>query len=122
MRVDAALDGLDVLFAHTVYRVVQEAMTNVLRHARAKSTDIAATAEGAKIVVEVSDDGVGLAEGTPFGRGLTGMRDRVRALGGTFELSRTECQTFIRCRLPHLPARLQASATARDRYQSDGCR
>jgi two-component system sensor histidine kinase UhpB len=122
IRVDTALDGLDVLFAHTVYRVVQEAMTNVLRHARAKSADIAATTEAAEIVVEVSDDGVGLAEGTAFGRGLTGMRDRVRALGGTFELSRTERRTFIRCRLPHLPARPHASATAPDSYQAEGCR
>jgi two-component system sensor histidine kinase UhpB len=116
MHVDAPLDGIDVLFAHTVYRVVQEAMTNVLRHANAKSADIAADVQGDQIVVEVSDDGIGLPEGAPFGRGLTGMRERARALGGSFETSRIGHRTSVRCRLPYAAAgQAQTSTTAGDR-------
>jgi two-component system sensor histidine kinase UhpB len=44
-----------------------------------------------------------------MGRGLTGMRERVRALGGTFELSRGDGRTCIRCNLPLTPAELQTS-------------
>jgi two-component system sensor histidine kinase UhpB len=106
MHVDAALEGLDVLFAHTVYRVVQEATTNVLRHARAKTADISAGVEGGQIVVQVSDDGVGLPEETTFGRGLSGMRERLRALGGSLEVSRADQWTSVRCRLPYASAAL----------------
>jgi two-component system sensor histidine kinase UhpB len=101
MHVDAALEGLDVLFAHTVYRVVQEATTNVLRHARAKTANISASVEGGQIVVQVSDDGIGIPEGTAFGRGLSGMRERLRALGGTLEVSSADQWTSVRCRLPY---------------------
>jgi two-component system sensor histidine kinase UhpB len=101
MHVDAALEGLDVLFAHTVYRVVQEAATNVLRHARAKTANISASVEGGQIVVQVSDDGIGIPEGTAFGRGLSGMRERLRALGGTLEVSSADQWTSVRCRLPY---------------------
>jgi two-component system sensor histidine kinase UhpB len=106
MHVDAALEGLDVLFAHTVYRVVQEATTNVLRHARAKTADISAGLEGGQIVVQVSDDGVGLPEEITFGRGLSGMRERLRALGGSLEVSRADQWTSVRCRLPYTSAAL----------------
>ena len=101
MHVDAELEALDVLFAHTVYRIVQEATTNVLRHARAKSAEITAAVDGGQIVVQVSDDGIGMPEGTGFGRGLSGMRERLRALGGSLELSREENRTLVRCRLPY---------------------
>jgi two-component system, NarL family, sensor histidine kinase UhpB len=104
MHVDAELEGLDALFAHTVYRVVQEATTNVLRHAHAKSAEVSATVEGGQIIVQVSDDGVGLPEKIAFGRGLSGMRERLRALGGSFELFRTEQRTSVCCRLPHRAA------------------
>lgn len=122
MRVDAALDGIDVLFAHTVYRVVQEATTNVLRHANATSTDIEAAIQGEQIVVKVSDDGIGFPEAVAFGRGLTGMRERVRALGGSFETSRTGPRTSVRCTLPYAQTAGQPEtiATVTDLYQAQG--
>ena len=121
MHVDAALDGIDVLFAHTIYRVVQEATTNVLRHANANSADIEASVQGDRIVVEVSDDGIGLPEGFAFGRGLTGMRERVRALGGSFEASRTGHRTSVRCMLPYTATGQPGTiAPAADRYQAEG--
>jgi two-component system sensor histidine kinase UhpB len=90
----------DGVVSQTIYRVIQEGVTNVLRHARAGRMDIKAVREGAQIRVEVSDDGVGIAPDTVFGRGLTGMRERARALGGTFEFGREEGRTFVRCCLP----------------------
>ena len=50
--------------------------------------------------MEISDDGVGFSVDQRFGRGLTGMHERVRALSGTFRLLREGERTFVRCRLP----------------------
>jgi two-component system sensor histidine kinase UhpB len=50
--------------------------------------------------VEVSDDGIGFPADRMFGRGLTGMLERVRALSGTLELLREDGRTCVRCRLP----------------------
>lgn len=98
-RIDPGLNELDGLLSQTVYRVIQEAVTNVLRHAQACSISVTATIEYPDVSVEVSDDGIGFPEERVFGRGLTGMQERVRALSGTLELSREQGCTFVRCRL-----------------------
>ena len=69
-----------------LYRVVQEAMTNVARHARATRVDVLAERRGDRVLVMVEDDGVGfepdrVQRGDHFG--LLGMRERAEALGGT---------------------------------------
>ena len=70
-----------------LYRVVQEGLTNVARHARARSVRVHVQAGGGRLHVTVADDGLGLAgEPTPH-LGLLGMRERVTALGGTLEIS-----------------------------------
>jgi two-component system, NarL family, sensor histidine kinase UhpB len=91
---------IDGILAQTVYRVIQEGVTNVLRHARASSVNVYAAIEEQQLVVEISDDGVGFPADNIFGRGLTGMHERVRALNGTFELLREDRRTYVRCRLP----------------------
>ncbi|HEY8281212.1 MAG TPA: sensor histidine kinase [Leifsonia sp.] len=69
-----------------IYRIVQESLTNVGRHAQARSVAIALHEEGSDYVVSVSDDGRGLPEGgAEPGRGLTGMQERAELLGGRFE-------------------------------------
>jgi signal transduction histidine kinase len=81
--VDAALTvPPDVGYA--VYRVVQESLTNVLRHARASTVTVTVAREGRGVRVDVRDDGQGArpAGPDPDGRGLTGMRERVTALHG----------------------------------------
>ena len=67
----------------TAYLVVQEALTNVLKHSGATSTSVAFTRRDGRLSVEVVDDGAGGAvqEG---GMGLSGMQQRVEALGGSF--------------------------------------
>ena len=106
-EIDPELDAIDTVVSQTVYRVMQEGITNVLRHAQATEMRLKATAAGGKVVVEISDDGVGMPAGVVMGRGLTGMRERVRALGGTFELTRGDGQTRVRCSLPFAPEELE---------------
>jgi signal transduction histidine kinase len=68
------------------YRVVQESLTNVLRHARASRAEIAVTHDNGLVVVEVTDDGRGaVGNGTGSGQGIVGMRERARSLGGSLE-------------------------------------
>ena len=99
-QIDMTLNDVDGLLSQTVYRVIQEAVTNVLRHARANAMHVAADINDREVIVEVSDDGIGFPADPMFGRGLTGMLERVRALSGTLELLREEGRTCVRCRLP----------------------
>jgi len=98
--IDTTLNEVDGLLSQTIYRVIQEAMTNVLRHARANAMHVAAGIQGREVIVEISDDGIGFPADRMFGRGLTGMLERARALSGTLELLREEGRTCVRCRLP----------------------
>ena len=99
-HIDPELNHVDGLLSQTIYRVIQEGITNVLRHAEATSIFVEANARDGGIVVEISDNGSGFAPGTAFGRGLMGINERVRALGGSFELFRKQDRTIIRCLLP----------------------
>ena len=99
-QIDTALNEVDGLLSQTIYRVIQEAVTNVLRHARANAMHVAADINDREVIVEVSDDGIGFPADRMFGRGLTGMLERARALSGTLELLREEGRTCVRCRLP----------------------
>jgi two-component system sensor histidine kinase UhpB len=98
--IDPALNKVDGLLSQTIYRVVQEGLTNILRHAKARSINVGARVRAGEIVVEVADDGEGLAPDIEFGRGLMGMHERARALGGSFELLRKDDRTIVQCRLP----------------------
>jgi two-component system, NarL family, sensor histidine kinase UhpB len=99
-QIDTKLNDVDGLLSQTVYRVIQEAVTNVLRHARASAMHVTAGINDREVIVEVSDDGIGFPADPMFGRGLTGMLERARALSGTLELLREEGRTCVRCRLP----------------------
>ena len=70
------------------YRVVQESLTNVVRHARASRAEITVRHADGRVVVEVTDDGradPGNGSGNGSGQGILGMRERARALGGSLE-------------------------------------
>jgi two-component system sensor histidine kinase UhpB len=75
---------LSVPMETALYRVAQEALTNVARHARARHVRVALAALGDEVRLEVEDDGVGLPVNgqAATGTGLVGIRERVRALGG----------------------------------------
>jgi two-component system sensor histidine kinase UhpB len=109
--IDPRLNAFDGLLSQTIYRVIQEGVTNVLRHAEASAMNVEAALRDGQLIVEISDDGVGFPSDRVFGRGLTGMQERVRALSGTLELLREDGRTRVRCRLPIGDAALGATST-----------
>jgi signal transduction histidine kinase len=85
-----------------LYRITQEALTNVARHARAQRVRVVLAATGGEIRLDIEDDGIGLPshDGTaPTGTGLTGIAERVRALDGTLAIS-SVAGTHLHIRLP----------------------
>jgi signal transduction histidine kinase len=68
-----------------VYFVVAEALTNVAKYAQASSASVSITADGARVAVEVADDGIGGAD-IAAGSGLRGLSDRVGAVDGTLRV------------------------------------
>ena len=69
------------------YRIIQEALTNVTRHARAGVCRVRLSVRGGEIELEVADDGVGLPEDRHGGVGIASMRERAAELGGTCEVA-----------------------------------
>jgi two-component system sensor histidine kinase UhpB len=87
----------------TVYRIVQESVTNALRHADARRIDIALHAEAETLRVTISDDGIGLPrDWQQAGHyGLRGIAERAQALGGVTQIGRREPRgTVVDVRLP----------------------
>ncbi|MBI3742290.1 MAG: sensor histidine kinase [Chloroflexi bacterium] len=79
----AALDALAPAPALTIYRAVQEALTNVQKHAHASRVDVAIERDDATIRVQIADNGVGDSDARAIaGFGLLGLRERVEFLGG----------------------------------------
>jgi signal transduction histidine kinase len=67
----------------TVFRILQEIITNVLRHADAESVSIELFQADGRLTLAVDDDGVGFDASAPGGLGLTGLRERATLIGGT---------------------------------------
>lgn len=92
------------------YRIAQEALSNVVRHARAGSVQVRLDFTDENLSLTITDDGVGIGSlgeaGKPSDRmGLIGMRERVSMAGGTFELSRTQPSgTRVHATMPLGPA------------------
>jgi signal transduction histidine kinase len=86
-----------------LYRITQEALTNVARHARATRVRVALVGRDGGVRLEIEDDGVGLptrnGSASRPGTGLVGIRERVRALGGTVTISSRE-GTCLRIAIP----------------------
>ncbi|GGU16746.1 sensor histidine kinase [Lentzea flava] len=83
------------------YRVVQEALTNALKHAHGSRTKVHVRHGESEVVVHVETDGTGSsAAPTGGGRGLAGLRDRVGALGGEFSARRFGDGFVVRARIP----------------------
>ena len=71
-----------------MFRILQEALTNVMRHAQAHTVELTLSVQGRELCLSISDDGQGFvpAGGRPTSFGLVGMRERVLMLGGTLAL------------------------------------
>jgi two-component system, NarL family, sensor histidine kinase UhpB len=86
------LDGLDDTITTAIYRIVQEAVNNALRHAQASRVDVQLDASAAVLQLVVTDNGLGqlVQFQSPGHYGVLGMRERAQALGGSFDLEQIE--------------------------------
>jgi signal transduction histidine kinase len=86
LHIDGAPVPLPSAVDLTAYRIVQEALTNIMNHASAgASAEVVVTYAGSAVHIDVSDDGLGLGHDDGRGNGLRGMRERVRLLGGRLD-------------------------------------
>jgi two-component system, NarL family, sensor histidine kinase UhpB len=84
-----------------IYRVAQEAMWNVVRHAEATTARIALESSGGALMLSVSDDGRGIPAGSPPGSGIVGMRERALLIGATLRIeSERQNGTTVRLVVP----------------------
>jgi PAS domain S-box-containing protein len=94
-------DGLSPLLQGTVYRVLQEALTNVARHAGARKVTIRLVRGAGSVALRVQDDGAGFKPGNSGRLGLRGMRERAALLGGSVKVeSRPGAGTTITAHIP----------------------
>ncbi|MBW7934122.1 MAG: MASE1 domain-containing protein [Gemmatimonadaceae bacterium] len=107
----APIDGTQ---STVLYRTLQEALTNVVRHAQARRVDVSLSVSATDVTLQVEDDGIGIADEQlrkPRSMGLLGMRERAASCGGRVEISRRASGgTCVRLRVPRLDAIRRASA------------
>jgi two-component system, NarL family, sensor histidine kinase UhpB len=102
-ELDEHLPPLDRDAELVVYRIAQEALTNTVRHARARSVRLSLSIDDGGLELVVQDDGRGLPERVPIESGLRGMRERALLVGGTLSVtSRPRRGTEVRLRVPIL--------------------
>lgn len=90
----------------TLYRLLQELLNNVCKHAEASEVAIVLYQQGPLLHLEVRDNGIGIRADKVPGLGIQGMRERVSALGGELTLE-TQCGTRV---IVNLPTNLQQTA------------
>jgi signal transduction histidine kinase len=85
----------------SIYRIVQEALTNALKYAPRSSVEVTLERGAEESEVRITDNGTGAAVGQTDGRGLNGMHERVARLGGTLEAGPLPAGGFrLHARLP----------------------
>jgi PAS domain S-box-containing protein len=123
VEVDIASDFLRLTpeMEVTLFRIIQESLTNIQRYSGSKKAQVRVQATGNKVIeVQIRDFGKGMAQGVlnsaagataPLGVGIQGMRERMRQLAGTLEItSRLNQGTLVTARLPFLHSPKDASA------------
>jgi signal transduction histidine kinase len=109
---NGAAGALDSDAQMALFRIAQESLTNIQRHARTKSARLRLAYEPASVVLEVEDHGIGIepsliegldADGGERGLGLLKMRERVTDLKGSLEIQSNGKGTAIRVRIPRPP-------------------
>jgi signal transduction histidine kinase len=94
------LPALPAAVAAAVFRIAEEALTNVVRHSAAGHARLALYRTGAEVVLEVEDDGCGPGSEREGGVGIGSMRDRAERLEGSFEIMPADPGTRVRVALP----------------------
>lgn len=103
LEVEGAVDGLPPSLQHAALRIVQEALMNAHRHARARRVFVELTVSHAQLTVSVADDGRGMQadQGQPrVGVGIPGMHARARQFSGHLTISSDESGTRVVAALP----------------------
>jgi PAS domain S-box-containing protein len=105
LEIDSDLGGLSQDLEIAVFRIVQEALTNIHRHARTSEAFVRIRLELASLLVEIEDRGQGIADFTSLDRhkmgvGLRGMRERVRRLSGQFQVRSGKKGTTVKATFP----------------------
>ena len=107
-QADESVEELSPGAALCIYRIAQEALGNVAKHAQAKQVQVRLTLSDGRVRLVVSDDGVGFnpdGSGKAGGLGLINMRERVRQLNGTFEFDSAPGRgTTVKAEVPFRPA------------------
>jgi signal transduction histidine kinase len=88
--VNEDFDDIDPAWSIALYRIVQETLTNITKHAHATRVKISLERDEAGMKLQILDDGVGMAEGAaakPKSHGIVGMRERMRQVGGAFTIT-----------------------------------
>lgn len=101
-QVSPEVGGSDETTDLTIYRIVQEALTNAFRHSKATRIDVLIEPDDGNrtIQIQVEDNGVGLNSDTAGGLGLTGMRERALALGGRLIVASTRQGVRVEAAVP----------------------
>jgi ligand-binding sensor domain-containing protein/signal transduction histidine kinase len=100
LEVPPNLGRLSGLYEITLFRIVQEALVNVHRHAGSPSATVRLALEAGGIELEIADNGVGFAPATEPGVGLSGMRERIQNLKGSLEIRSGDKGTTVRAVVP----------------------
>jgi signal transduction histidine kinase len=101
LRVNGELGDLPTGLDLSAYRIVQEALTNTLKHAQASCAEVELRRTPTSLELEILDDGLGTVNGESSGRGLIGMRERANLVGGEVETGpRPDGGFRVRARLP----------------------
>lgn len=87
MNIASEIDHLNTIVAMNVYRIVQECLTNIVRHANASQVRLTAKIEAANLNLEITDNGVGYPSNQKSGFGLIGIRERIEGLGGKLNIN-----------------------------------
>ncbi|MDQ3629778.1 MAG: histidine kinase, partial [Actinomycetota bacterium] len=117
LRLEGQRDGLPAIVSQTAYRVVQEGLTNALRHASGAPVEVLVRGEQGELLIDVLNgpsSGAALLAGAGTGNGLLGVRERVTACGGTIEAGATPDGGW------RLRARLSLTVTALRARQDAG--
>lgn len=105
--IDPAVDALPDSYRTCIYRIVQEALTNCARHARAENVTVTVTSSGKQVTTSIVDDGAGFDPGSQArrGLGLLGIEERVRELNGQLKVTSSPGNgTCVEVTLPCPPA------------------
>ena len=117
LELDPNLGRLSREIETTIFRVVQESLTNVHRHSGSSSATIRVLRRGAEVSIEISDSGKGMEPEPRPGVGIQGMRERVAQLGGTLQIESPGTGTRVHAIVPILVNSKSDSAASGERSE-----